>query len=221
MFQQLARTRFAVAAGQNAGLSCRIDHPVHGRKRLYIAGHAQIAVHQLHAKPLQRQPVGFAALARQVVQPHDLDALVRLQKAANKMTTRKPAYARDQDFHANTIPAHTPFLFRPPHRHRRHLSQLHCILMSGIARDSEASAAAPREPTLVSQRNTAQHKESEAVSPVQGNNSGMCQGPVQRLPLISMHPFADSFMAAVLTKKIEKWLLSGSQRRWRRQATGC
>ncbi len=105
MFQQLARARSSVAARQNARLRRRIDHPIHGRKRIHITGHAKIAVHQLHAKPLQRQPIGFAALARKIVQSYDLDPFVGLQKGSSKVTARKSAYARNQNPHAG-------FLFR-------------------------------------------------------------------------------------------------------------
>ena len=76
-----------------------------GGSDIYIAGHAKIAVHQLHAKPLQRQPVGFAALARQIVQSYDLDPFVRLQKGSSQVAARKSAYARNQNPHAG-------FLFR-------------------------------------------------------------------------------------------------------------
>ena len=69
MFQQLARACFAIAACQNARLRRRIDHPITDGKRIHITGHAKIAVEQVHAKPLQRQPIGLAALARQIVEP--------------------------------------------------------------------------------------------------------------------------------------------------------
>ena len=97
---------FPSRPARTLGLRGRVDDPIRARKCFNVACHAQVAVHQLHAELLQRQPIGLAALARQVVETHDLDTLVGLEKVARQVAARKTARTRNQNPHTNeSLPA--------------------------------------------------------------------------------------------------------------------
>jgi len=86
VFQQLPGAGFSVASCQNAGLRRGVDHPVHQRKRFQVAGHADVAVEQLHTQALQGKPVGLAALPGQVVDANHCQAFVRFHQRTCKVT---------------------------------------------------------------------------------------------------------------------------------------
>ncbi len=93
MFEELARAGFAVAPGEDAGLSRRIDDPIRGGKGVNIAGHAEVAMHEIDAEPFQRQAIGFASLAGEIVEAHDLDSLVRVEQIASQVAASEAANA--------------------------------------------------------------------------------------------------------------------------------
>ena len=76
VFEELACAGFAVATSQNAGCAAASMTQSARGKGFKVAGHADVAMEQLHAELLsKRTAVGFAATAGEVIDADDGDVL--------------------------------------------------------------------------------------------------------------------------------------------------
>jgi len=100
VFEQLARTCFAVHSREHAGIRGGVDHEISGGQRFKIRGAADIRVDDFYAERGEFTPVQFAARTDEIIRADNLQAFHRRQQRMGQGAANESADTGDENFHA-------------------------------------------------------------------------------------------------------------------------
>ena len=99
MIHQFAAASASIDSRKHAGICSAVDDPFAGRKRIQKCQVANIADANIATQRAKRFDVGFASLARKVVDANDRQSGPMLQEGAPEDAASKTTEARDEDSH--------------------------------------------------------------------------------------------------------------------------